>query len=203
MKTIILLLSLFLAKDACSQLVSHKLKMHSRDTQCVDSNNFCFTDSIYPVSTSRLARATYLFSDGYKHELLNPLTGPLDFCHSFQDPAGGRYTLTLELEDTQGFIIKQTYQYMTTVVCNTGLKSPELTKRFGISPGPEQGSWMLSGEGLAGIKPELTDISGRRIAYRSNLIHAGLLQIWIEAPGWYILSNTQNGRLLFREKLLR
>jgi gliding motility-associated-like protein len=74
-------------------------------TQCYATNSFCFFDSSRAVDPKVILKRTVaLFDDGTRYTFTG--NGPRTFCHSFQDPAGGTYGLTIEVEDSTGCISK-------------------------------------------------------------------------------------------------
>lgn len=148
-----------------AQIVTHKLNIHSADTQCFDGNLFCFTDSILPFGTLRVSKAVYLFSDGSKIERINPVSDTIRFCHSFKDPAGGSYSLTVEITDTTGQILKQTYTNLMTVEsCQTKMEAIRNTSIM-ISVVNTAGHLLLSGTGLKDLKARIYDLSGRSVHF--------------------------------------
>ncbi len=89
-----------------------KLNLLGNSVQCFDNNQFCFIDSSLSGDNNYCIKTIkYLFSDG---ELITrygsknaPVKMPFSFCKSYLDPQGGNYTLTVEIEDCNGCIIKQ------------------------------------------------------------------------------------------------
>lgn len=89
-------------------------------TQCFANNSFCFTDSsISGDPNSTICKVTALFSDGVKYEFTG--NGPRSFCHSFQDPQGGTYDLTIEVEDCNGCLSKLVIPAVAVVQPSLGL----------------------------------------------------------------------------------
>ncbi len=97
-----------------------RLKMLSNPIQCFENNVFCFRDSsLSGDNNSCIKSIKYLFSDG---ELItkygsknNPVKVPSTFCKSYIDPQGGTYTLTVEIEDCNGCIVKKQMPFVMKV----------------------------------------------------------------------------------------
>ncbi len=99
-----------------------KLKLHllTDSTQCYEKNSFCFVDSsLSGDNTPCIVSIKYLFSDG---ELItrygtnaNPIKTPLYFCKKYEDPQGGNYNLSIEMEDCNGCITKIDFPFTMRV----------------------------------------------------------------------------------------
>ena len=88
--------------------------------QCFANNSFCFSDSSKSDDpSSKICKTIYVFDDGTKYEYTG--NGPRTFCHSFQDPAGGVYGLTIEVQDCNGCITKKKYDAIAIVQASLGL----------------------------------------------------------------------------------
>ena len=82
-----------------------KIQRIVNKTQCFANNSFCFTDSSKALKPGVvLKRTVVVFDDGTKYTFTGD--GPRTFCHSFQNPAGGVYGMTVEVEDSNGCIRK-------------------------------------------------------------------------------------------------
>lgn len=87
-------------------------------TQCFANNSFCFTDSSKSGDpNSSICKVTFVFDDGVKYTFSKPQS----FCHSFQDPAGGTYGLTIEVEDCNGCISRDYIAAVAVVQPSLGL----------------------------------------------------------------------------------
>jgi gliding motility-associated-like protein len=98
-------------------------------TQCFANNSFCFTDSSKAVVPGVILKRTIVvFDDGVKYTFMGD--GPRVFCHSFQDPAGGTYGMTIEVEDSTGCIRKTRINAVAVVQPSLGLSfsSPQPKK---------------------------------------------------------------------------
>lgn len=206
MKTIYLLLFICLGYNAQAQIVTHKLIMHSADTQCLNGNVFCFTDSIFPLSTRRLQKAVYLFSDGSRIDRSNFTSDTVGFCHSFLDPAGGTYSLTVELTDTTDAVLRQTYtDVMTVLPCNTAMTERDKQSQYKLAILPQQGQWLLSGPDLQSLKIELFDLNGRSLSMDAEVRdHGYLLRSNLPSGSLcLLLISDRQGRVLLKQLLLQ
>jgi len=96
------------------------LRLLNAPIQCYDNNQFCFVDSSMSGDNNYCIKTIkYLFSDG---ELITrygsknaPVKMPFSFCKSYLDPQGGAYSLTVEIEDCNGCIIKQQLPFVMKV----------------------------------------------------------------------------------------
>lgn len=97
-----------------------RLTMLSPSVQCFEKNEFCFRDSSLSGDNKGCIKSIkYLFSDG---ELItkygsknNPVKVPSTICKSYLDPQGGTYTLTVEIEDCNGCIVKKQMPFVMKV----------------------------------------------------------------------------------------
>ncbi len=87
--------------------------------QCFANNSFCFTDSSLAFNGATIKKRTAVFSDGTKYTFSG--NGPVSFCHSFQDPAGGSFGVTIEVEDDNGCITKTSIPVVARVRPSLGL----------------------------------------------------------------------------------
>jgi hypothetical protein len=83
-----------------------KLSRVSSKVQCFGNNSYCFTDSSTAVPGKNIKRRNYFFDDGTRYTFLGD--GIKSFCHSFTDPVGGTYGMTIETEESGG-CVSQTY----------------------------------------------------------------------------------------------
>lgn len=89
-------------------------------TQCFANNSFCFTDSSRSGDpNSQICKVIIVFDDGAKYEFNG--NGPRSFCHSFQDPAGGTYGMTIEVQDCNGCVTKIRQNAVAVVQPSLGL----------------------------------------------------------------------------------
>lgn len=89
-------------------------------TQCFANNSFCFTDSSKSGSPGgTICSTVVVFDDGVRYEFQG--NGPRNFCHSFQDPAGGTYGMTIEVHDCNGCITKTRINGVAVVQPSLGL----------------------------------------------------------------------------------
>ncbi|MEZ4805007.1 MAG: hypothetical protein R2852_05860 [Bacteroidia bacterium] len=89
-------------------------------TQCFANNSFCFTDSSTSGATGgTICSTTVVMDDGFKYTFSG--NGPRNFCHSFQNPAGGIYGMTVEVIDCNGCISKKRYDAVADVQASLGL----------------------------------------------------------------------------------
>ncbi|HEY1045958.1 MAG TPA: PKD domain-containing protein [Bacteroidia bacterium] len=126
-KTIKLTLTLSNGQQCASQIVINvkakpiiNIKRIVNKTQCFANNSFCFTDSSKSGDpNSTICKETIVFDDGTRYTFTgNP---PRSFCHSFQDPAGGTYGVTIEIEDCNGCITKDYIAAVAVVQPSLGL----------------------------------------------------------------------------------
>lgn len=96
------------------------VKLISSKTQCFKGNSYCFTNASVSAATGgTLCKMKVLFDDGTLYTFSNPL--PAQFCHSFGNPAGGNYGVSIELEDCNGCISKQYIGGVANVQASLGL----------------------------------------------------------------------------------
>lgn len=97
-----------------------KVRRIVNQTQCFANNSFCFTDSsVSGDPNSTICKTIFVIDDGAKYEFSGQ--GPRSFCHSFQDPAGGTYGMTIELTDCNGCVTKIRQNAVATVQPSLGL----------------------------------------------------------------------------------
>jgi gliding motility-associated-like protein len=96
------------------------VRLINSDTQCFAGNDFFFYDSSLPATGSRIVREDITFDDGGFLHFENQ-TYPFTFRKKFNDPAGGTYGYTVELEDENGCITKKYFPAQVTVRANLGL----------------------------------------------------------------------------------
>lgn len=92
----------------------------TEDTQCFNGNNFYYLDTSSPAPGSKIVRESWSWSDGEVQTFNNP-THPFNVTKKFQDPAGGTYDLTVEIEDANGCITIKKYPSSITVRASLGL----------------------------------------------------------------------------------
>ncbi len=164
----ILIISLFSAVTVNAQNLSHKLDLTTADTQCLNGNEFCFTDTITPKPGVPLKKAIYLFGDG-SMQVFNPVLSPYVFiCKTFDDPNGGSFNLTIEIHDSDDNIIKQTFLNLFTVRdCISSINEIKLENDNIIHFNPDNHTaWLwLNAED----KIELFDIQGRKMPFNFEL----------------------------------
>lgn len=78
-----------------------KMKMTSPRNQCFAGNSFCFTDSS-TVQDDSICLRDYVFDDGQKFTFSG--NNKINFCVSFQDPAGGIYGVTVNVHSCNGCV---------------------------------------------------------------------------------------------------
>jgi PKD repeat protein len=89
-------------------------------TQCFANNSFCFDDkSISGEVAGNICRTRVVFDDGVSYTFNG--NGPRTFCHSFGNPAGGTYGMTVELEDCNGCLTKSRINEVAVVHPSMGL----------------------------------------------------------------------------------
>ncbi|MBU6324436.1 MAG: PKD domain-containing protein [Bacteroidetes bacterium] len=98
------------------------LKLVNQKTQCFEGNQFCFVDSSKAVPGSTLKEMRIVVSDGqllvYKYTTQPPRT----FCFDFKDDRGGVVDLTVELEDANGCIRRDTFKAVGLVRAKLGIR---------------------------------------------------------------------------------
>jgi gliding motility-associated-like protein len=91
-----------------------------QQTQCFAGNSFCFRDSSISGETGgNICKTTIVFDDGVRYTFNG--NGPRTFCHSFGDPAGGTYGMTVEIEDCNGCLVKTRLNNVAIVQASLGL----------------------------------------------------------------------------------
>ncbi len=70
--------------------------------QCFKNNSFCFRDSSTAATGDSICKTTIQIDDGTPYVFYGK--GPRTFCHSFQDPAGGTYGMTVKVETCSGCV---------------------------------------------------------------------------------------------------
>jgi len=80
-----------------------KLKLQNLYEQCFEKNLFCFTDSSFNKNGSKIAKISYLISDGQLFEYTKP-TMPQTFCFSVKDERGGSFDIFVEVTDEWGCV---------------------------------------------------------------------------------------------------
>jgi gliding motility-associated-like protein len=71
----------------------------SADTLCFKDNRLCITD-ISTIGNAPISKRIVLFGDGSFDQAINTL--PPAACHSYSNAAGGRYTVVMQVFDTNG-----------------------------------------------------------------------------------------------------
>jgi len=97
-----------------------KTELLTSDTQCFNGNNFRYIDSSEAAPGSSLTRVVYSWSDGEFQTFNNPKLG-FGVTKKFQDPNGGTYDLTIEIEDANGCIVIKKFPSSVTVRASLGL----------------------------------------------------------------------------------
>lgn len=189
----ILIISLFSAVTVNAQNLSHKLDLTTADTQCLNGNEFCFTDTITPKPGVPLKKAIYLFGDG-SMQVFNPVLSPYVFiCKTFDDPNGGSFNLTIEIHDSDDNIIKQTYLNLFTVRdCISSVDNIHSNNDISLQYDLANHTASLAYEDKLQI--EIYDIQGRNISLKYE-ISAGKIVIDLnELPkGIFTLLIHRNG----------
>lgn len=126
-KTINLVLKLANGQNCTSSLVitvlpkpEIRINRISAKTQCFANNSFCFADSSRAGNQQdSICKRRYVFDDGSFIDING--NGVKTFCHSFQDPAGGVYGMTVELTSCNGCVSKTRYNAIAVVLPSFGL----------------------------------------------------------------------------------
>ncbi len=126
-KTINLSLQLANGKSCSSSLVINvlpkpviRMNRISPKTQCFANNSFCFVDSSRAGDPQdSICNRRYAFDDGTFYNVWG--SGPKTICHSFQDPSGGTYGLTVEITSCNGCVSKTRYNAIAVVLPSLGL----------------------------------------------------------------------------------
>lgn len=74
-------------------------RLLSAKTQCPKTNQFCFSDSTV-YSADSICQRIFVIDDGSKYTFNGKK--PIQFCHSFQDPMGGTYGVTVRYISCSG-----------------------------------------------------------------------------------------------------
>lgn len=102
-----------------------RIKRVSNKTQCFKGNRYCFSDSsISTTSGSSICERIVVFDDGTKYTFTG--SDPWTLCHSFQDPAGGTYGLTLQVIDCSGCTTTVRQNAIAVVLPSMGLSFTSL-----------------------------------------------------------------------------
>ncbi len=99
----------------------------SNRIQCFSSNQYCFIDSSF-ISGDSICTTGYVFDDGTKYTSTGNRVKQI--CHSFQDPAGGTYGVTVTVTSCNGCSKTVRYNAIATVKPSLGL--------FFTSPQPKR-----------------------------------------------------------------
>ncbi|MFM6984038.1 MAG: PKD domain-containing protein, partial [Chitinophagaceae bacterium] len=91
----------------------------SKKVQCFKNNQFCFVDSSYIIGDS-ICNVDYVFDDGTKYSLKGNKMKQI--CHSFQDPAGGTYGVTIQITSCNGCVKTFRYNAIAKVHSSLGLQ---------------------------------------------------------------------------------
>ncbi len=93
----------------------------SKQVQCYLANTFCFVDStVAPDPADTLTTITFNMGDGAMYRFTG--NKPKAFCHTYSDPAGGIYTVTIEAVDQNGCISKKTLNSIARTLPSLGLQ---------------------------------------------------------------------------------
>lgn len=84
----------------------------SQITQCFANNSYCFKDSS-TVNGSSICSRIYLFDDGSTYTFSGDST--ISFCHTFNDPEGGNFGLTIKLTSCNGCTSLKRYDLIAKV----------------------------------------------------------------------------------------
>lgn len=95
-----------------------KSSMISLKKQCFFDNKFCFVDSS-TIAGDSICFREYLMDDGVKYEFTG--NKKVQFCHSFQDPAGGNYGYTVRVYSCNGCYTSKRFDYVASTQASLGL----------------------------------------------------------------------------------
>ncbi len=95
----------------------------SSKTQCPKNNQFCFSDSTVYASDS-ICQRIFTLDDGTKYTFNGKK--PVQFCHSFQDPMGGTYGITIRYISCSGCEKAVRYNAVAKVYPNMSLNFSSL-----------------------------------------------------------------------------
>jgi len=98
------------------------LRLLSANTQCFEGNQFCFVDSSIAVPGSNLKEMRLVVSDGQFITHTYSSQPPRTFCFSWKDDRGGPVDLTVELEDANGCIRRDTFKAVGLVRAKLGIR---------------------------------------------------------------------------------
>lgn len=144
-----------------AQKITHSLRLTNGDTQCLEWNQFCLVDSIFPIAGIPLKSAKYLFDDGQLISFSSITKNVLMFCKIFTDPAGGTYGLTVEITDTSNNIIRQRYNNMFCVINCTDIPSIDHSEHYNLHYLTDQNAVEL--ESASGLIPYVYDMQGKQV----------------------------------------
>lgn len=94
-------------------------KRISNKSQCFKNNQFCFVDSSF-ISGDSICNVDYVFDDGVKYSIKGNKMKQI--CHSFQDPAGGTYGVTVQITACNGCVKTFRYNSIAYVQASLGLQ---------------------------------------------------------------------------------
>lgn len=94
-------------------------KRISNRIQCFKNNQFCFVDSSF-ISGDSICNVDYVFDDGTKYSMKGNKVKQI--CHSFQDPAGGTYGVTVQITACNGCVKTFRYNSIAYVQASLGLQ---------------------------------------------------------------------------------
>ena len=99
-------------------------KLVNAKSQCFKNNQFCFVDSSY-INGDSICNADYVFDDGVKYSLKGSKVKQI--CHSFQDPSGGAYGVTVYITTCNGCSVTKRYNGIARVreSLNLSFNSPQ------------------------------------------------------------------------------
>lgn len=148
-------------QTANAQKITHSLRLTNGDTQCLEWNQFCLVDSIFPINGIPLKSVRYLFDDGQLITFNTITDNVLTFCKIFTDPAGGSYGLTVEITDTANNMIRQRYFKLFWVINCTDIRSFDHSNAYRLLYLSDQNA--VEVESASGMVPQLYDMQGKQI----------------------------------------
>jgi len=96
------------------------IRLISVKRQCYNGNSFCFLDSTKSTqNNTNLKWIKVEFTDGAYYMFYG--NGPRTFCHSFSNPSGGTYSMTVTAEDSNACMTSKTYNAIAIVSPSFGL----------------------------------------------------------------------------------
>ena len=116
-----------------------RIRLTNSDTQCFKNNQFCFIDSsnvnvTAGVPDGKIAKVTYLFSNGLAIDTLNPVVVTTadngiynQFCVTISDPTGGSFDLVVQTLDTSGCLSEVTFKDMIFTYPEIGISLINVT----------------------------------------------------------------------------